>query len=63
MSALAIPASIKIIVPIIPWTIIRLTAIMDDSALVNAFQSNVSEMMSMQHRTQGNATLSVLVLA
>ena len=37
--------------------------IMDDSALVTAFQSNVSEMMSVQHRTQGNATLSVLVIA
>ena len=37
--------------------------IIDDSALVTAFQSNVSEMMSVQHRTQRNATLSVLVLA
>ena len=33
---------------------------MDDSVLVTAFQSNVSEMMSVQ---QGSATLSVLVLA
>ena len=35
-------------------------SIMNDSVLVAAFQSNVSEMMSVQ---QGSATLSVLVLA
>ena len=35
-------------------------SIMDDSVLVAAFQSNVSETMSVQ---QGSATFSVLVLA